>query len=103
MVATCDSLALASPQPASRHSDLPASLAVCDRNMTRQSAHLKAHIDRNTGKLIKKKYQQKVKVGTEDGPVRNIIFIILSLSGREMLKVRIPGKNQADVEDALSV
>ena len=32
--------------------------------MTKQSAHLKAHIDRNTGKIIKKKHQQKVKVGT---------------------------------------
>jgi len=29
--------------------------------MTKQSAHLQAHIDRNTGKLIKKKHQQKVK------------------------------------------
>ena len=34
--------------------------------MTRQSVHLKAHIDRNTGKLIKKKHQQKVKVGCRD-------------------------------------
>ena len=45
-------------------------LTVSDRNMTRQSVLLKAHIDRNTGKLIKKKHQQKVKVGCRDGSLR---------------------------------
>jgi len=46
----------------SHHIASPSSLPdSSDRNMTKQSAHVKAHIDRNTGKLFKKKHQQKVK------------------------------------------
>ena len=71
--------------------------------MTKQSAHLQAHIDRNTGKLIKKKHQQKVKVGTAPWNWENKIIIFTVLTGRKMFKVRIPPKKQADFEDALTV
>ena len=37
--------------------------------MTRQSTHVKAHVDRNTGKLIKKKtHLQKLKVKNKRAP-----------------------------------